>query len=879
MIELTEEELEEIVCGIIDYKKDSGKDWDFISKRLTLLEYISPLQNLVENDAEAFKYYSPILIKEAQNRLAKENNVQGISVKHEHWFYVDHLKREYQWKEFVKKMSAWSKERLETVTKQSSDIVNHLADPSRLDTPAQESVRKGLVYGNVQSGKTAHIAALIAMYASSNCNMIIVLSGVTKNLRQQTQDRLRNDLGIDETGCYDLITANSDLLGREEQKIEGRLNSKKPCIGVFKKSPAALRRLIAYLKDANDSHLWDKRQVLIIDDECDQYSLNVKPMKDDETGEEIKRSTINGLLVKLKNLFPRYCYVGFTATPFANVLNECPGSDSFYPKDFIYPLKINERYYGALKLFGSAEANPDSENPVMDAINFVNEEEINPKINNFEELPQSLKDAVNYFIVTTACKYYRGLNGKKDHSSMLIHLDQKIAVHERLGKVLREYVVYILQNYKTESEVFRTIWQKEKDRISFETVKELFSYDDEDRNLFATPDFSQLTVYINEVLNKIEVVIDNSAQKAEDRLSYKSEESKVVIVIGGNTLSRGLTLEGLLVSVFYRTTSIADTLLQMGRWFGYREGYEDLPRLYTSHFIAEKYSQLADCEAQVREQFENYGFDITPEDVAVKIKTLQGIALTRKNAMQSAVSTGINFSGQRAQTLFFPRLDSTWLKHNIDVTRDFLDSINLQYRFFNNAYLFENIALNKVIDYVSALNIHQDNNSCNKSLLLKFMKRALEKHYLGIWNVAVVSNFEGKDFQISKKLKVKLIERSRYDTKIPNDERAYLKILQQPNNMLLDTEICSSTPDNTPIAQKFLLRHKYFEDRGIEEPGLLVIYPIDKDSKYHGKTHNRLDLQATEHIIGHMFVFPNNKKVEFDEYLTIKLDGDEEYAD
>ena len=581
-------------------------------------------------------------------------------------------------------------------------------------------------------------------------------------------------------------------------------------------------------------------------------------------------------MVKLKNIFPRYCYVGFTATPFANVLNEKPGPDSFYPKDFIYPLKINDKYYGAMKLFGSVEADPDTDIPVMDAINYVDEDEINPKINHFTDISPSLRNAINYFIVATACKYYRGINGPKDHSSMLVHLDQKIAVHEKLGNIIRTYKDHILRNFKTEVNNFKEIWNKEKDRIEFDTIKELFNYEESDRCKYVIPDFNDLLIHINEVLNKLEVVIDNSAQRAEDRLSDKGNTSKVVIVIGGNTLSRGLTLEGLLVSYFYRTTSLADTLLQMGRWFGYRENYEDLPRLYTSHYIASEYSQLADCEEQIRGQFENYGFDITPEDVAVRIRSLQGISLTRKNAMQSAVSTGINYSGQRAQTLFFPRTDSKWLQHNINITRDFLDSLSDSPILQNNAYLFKNIQLDQIINYARELNIHPDNNSCKKELLIKFLTRAKEKGYLKKWNVAVLSNSKGmNEFNISSTLTVKLIERSRYDSKIPNDTRAYLKVLQQPNNMLIDTDICNTTPDNTPVPQKFLLRHKYFLDKGEEEPGLMVIYPIDKESKYYGKTHNRLSLDASENIIGNMFVFPNNKDIELDEYLTIKLDNEE----
>lgn len=852
-----------IIDDIIEWKKSTDKSWEYICAHIF---YLDSFPDLTREEKE---FYTPLFIKSAQDKILKEENTRGISVKHDRWCYEDNLLHDYQWIKFKEMMSDWSKERMSKVASQALDIVNFLPNPHKIDTSIDNAVVKGLVYGNVQSGKTAHIAALIALYASAGCKVIIVFSGITKSLRKQTQDRLRNDLGIEKYGCYDLITANSDLLGADEQSIEGRYYSNKPCIGVFKKSPAALKRLYRYLNATNDPHFWSKKQVLIIDDESDQYSINVKPLKDDETGESFERSTINFLLIKILNTFERYCYVGFTATPFANVLNELPGKDSLYPKDFIYPLEINEKYYGARKLFGSALE--DTEHPLktMNAINIVDDTEISPAVNDFDDIPKSLQDAINYFIIATACKYYRNI---KKHSSMLVHLDRQISVHEKLEDIIQNYKDYVLTHYKKQEDNFREIWNKEKDRIQFDTLKELFSYDEEDKDKFIIPKYEELAIYINEVLSNLKVIVDNSSRPIEERLHYTKDGHDVVIVIGGNTLSRGLTLEGLLVSYFFRTSKLYDTLLQMGRWFGYRIGYEDLPRLYTTKEIAFKFSELADIEEEVRDQFSTYGFDITPSDISVKIRTLPSLQITRKNAMQSAVSTGVNYSGQRAQTLFFPQKDSAWLLHNQQCTKSFLDSLHQKPEKMNNEWLYQNISLNQIQDFTKELYIHKDNNSCKKDLLLKFMNRAKEKKYLSNWNIVVMSNMEGEDFQIASDLNVKLIKRSRYDTKDPTDDRIYLKVLQQPNNMLLDTDKCSTTPDNTPIATKFIIRHKYFLQKGKQEPGLLVIYPINKNSTpSKSASTNRLPLNAAEHVIGCMYVFPQSKDIQLDNYMTINL--------
>lgn len=866
---LSEEEISRFADELVQWKKSTVATWEHIAEHMF---FISAIDEFRSSDEESYLFYRYKILDVAKQKIfeeQKKNSRNGISAWHEKWCWLENLYHPYQWETFQKQMSNWSPARMDLVSHQSLDIVNYLSNPLKLDTPSLDASRKGLVYGNVQAGKTAHIAATIAMYASAGCNMIIVLSGVTKSLRLQTQDRLRHDLGIDDYSCYDLLTANTDLLGKREVKLEGRLQGGKPCIGVFKKSPSALRRLLGYCQSPNDVHFWDKRMVLIIDDESDQYSLNVKKMRDDESEEEFDRSTTNKLIVQLLNLFPRYSYIGFTATPFANVLNEKPGKNSLYPKDFIYPLAVNSNYYGAKKLFGSADDDPEKPLKVMNAINIIEDEDVDPRDNPFDKAPDSLQEAILYFLVATACKAVRGF---KDNSSMLIHLDSKIATHERLRECVEKYCNRVKSHYPEYRLEMQEVWDKEKDRNPFGKICELFEYNPSDKTKYLVPNFSDLEPALGVVLQNLKIVVDNSVRPMEERLHYNPHGGDVVIVIGGNTLSRGLTLEGLVVSYFFRTTKMYDSLLQMGRWFGYRIGYEDLPRLYTTSEIIYKFSELADVEEELREQLEGYSFDVTPSDVAVKIRTLPQMQITRKNAMQSAVSTGANLAGHRPSTLFFPRKDSAWLKHNQKVTGRFLDDLDTEPTQMNGAFVFKNVPIDKVANYVQEMNISPEDGSCNKELVLRFMHKADEHGYLRKWNVAVVSNESGVPYQISRTLCVHLITRSRMDMKDDSDMRAYLHVLQQPDSMLLDTDAWGTTKANVSVPEKFRLRHQYFEKKGEEEPGLLVIYPINKDS-LPKKGSDRLPLDAVEHIIGLSFVFPAYTDKKLDKYMTIDLEN------
>lgn len=874
MLKLSEEEISKIIDDIIEWKTFSGKEWEEISNKLY---YVKSVEKLRDQDEESYQYYSSILIEEAKKKLEKESEIKGLAPKHENWFFLSSMKDGRYWHRFEKlmKFDGWDETRLETNKRQTLEIVNCLSDPAKTITSDESRYKKGLVYGNVQSGKTAHIASLISMYASAGCRMFIVLSGVTNNLRLQTQNRLRHDLGIDTTGGYDLITSESDLIGKTLQQIQGKWQNDICVIGIFKKNPAALRRLIDYLRNINDPTFWKEKQVLIIDDECDQYSVNVKDMTkltaiDEETGEEFDRSTINKQIVKMMHIFDKYAYVGFTATPFANILNEPPEINSLYPSDFIYPLSMSDKYYGTKKIFGAIDDDPDNPDPVLNAVNIVDEDELDPRETDYTQIPESLKKAILYFVVATAVKYKRGI---QKHSSFLINVDMRISTHFDVQKVVNQFVYDLKIDVESYWDEMKAIWEEEKLKNNFEIIKELFKYSDKDEKYYIIPDIDDLSKEIDTVLEKLEVVVDNSAIAKQARLNYhdENEQTDVFIVIGGNTLSRGLTLEGLLVSYFYRTSALYDTLLQMGRWFGYRIHYEDLARIWTTADITQKFSMLAQVEDELRDEFSQYGFGVTPNDISPRIRTFPGLEITRKLAMQSARANLINFCGYRPQTLFFPKNNSNWLKHNIDVTRDFLNSFKKEPAYKNGFYIFENISIDDVRGYISRMNIDERNSSFQKEPVLKFIDKAKETNFLSKWNIAIAGNKKGTPFNICDNLTVNLLERSRIDLKATIDDQIYLKSITSPEEILVDTPIFGKQKDNSSISARFILRKKYYDSINQESPGLLLIYPINKDSQPQHKNSGRIPLDAAEHVIGITLVFPKENRKELNQYMSIQL--------
>lgn len=773
-------------------------------------------------------------------------------------------------------------------------ITNRLVPPRSqyIKSISDQFIKKGLVYGNVQSGKTAAFGGVIAQYVSKGCRIVIVLSGTLNNLREQTFYRLRRDLGIDNPPIpnmhWHLITNPSDTLSENCQKIDSLLfNQDTILLGVFKKNSTVLKHLNdRFLKLQNQS-LLNNYQALIIDDECDQASINVADISNDE------KSAINEQIVQLFKNLPRFSYIGFTATPYANVLNEPPGKYSLYPSDFIVALPERPDYYGASKIFGLGEEFEDYDTglPTLDIINSYNRNSKKKSdILSSVEL-QLMENAIRYFLLATACKYDRAesipnSDNLLSHSTMMIHCSYKINEQRVILSIAESIFKHIVDEYKQSNQelskgYFKAVWDRhyiekfEHNRIA---IKAQFTA--ETINRLPEPDFDILFALLKRVIDKTQLKIDNGQALDYERLVYDDSNPAVYIATGGNTLSRGLTLEGLVVSFFSRSAKTYDSLMQMGRWFGYRRGYEDLPRLWMPTEIMTNFSFLAGLDRDLREAIKRYELDITPKRVALEIRTNPHMQIVRKMAMQGAVQASINYAGHRPQTIYF-KDENSWLSDNVEATKNLIRAgvnSNEFLQQIGSNYLFRNINLEDLKKFLEEYHFHTSSVGLSKDLLVRFIDNAKKHGYLDTWNLVLKSLSDSNQveecrlFQDFFKKPVNYLIRGQVGDNV--EGRINLKAITSPGDILCDTEI--KNPTRFSYEQQFEQREQYFKNIGEKTPGLIILYPIYRKSR--PTSGDRLPINLDVDIIGIAFVFPviNSSDLKLVNSVAIELPKDKQ---
>ena len=406
--------------------------------------------------------------------------------------------------------------------------------------------------GHIQSGKTTSFTSVIAKAADSGYRIFIVLSGIHNALREQTYSRLKRQL-IDPTEANWIDLTHDGDFTNPNPAAQLLAEDDKRALAVVKKNPHRLKRLLTWLEAAPEE-FQRSRPVLVIDDEADQASIDVG---------KSRQSTINrGILEVLDR--PKAAYVAYTATPFANVLID-PDAGNLYPRHFIVDLPEPEGHFGTAQIFGRLPITEDENVADLDGLDIVRtvpDDEASrlrpPRKRDDQagwefEITPSLSSALDYFVLASAARRSRG---QHDHSSMLVHTTISVAPQLAMQGPIREYLEELGERWarSTAHEGLRALWEREQTSLpstsqGLEAVR-----------------FEDLAQHVETVLGEIDVIVDN--YKSPDRLSY-GDEPRTVVAIGGNTLSRGLTLEGLVVSYFVRAASAYDTLLQMGRWFGF----------------------------------------------------------------------------------------------------------------------------------------------------------------------------------------------------------------------------------------------------------------------------------------------------------------------
>lgn len=532
-----------------------------------------------------------------------------------------------QWARYRDKWIESGKPGLDYLDDSTSRITGLLANPAAVGT------RKGLVMGNVQSGKTGNFAGVIAKAVDAGYRVVIVLAGIYNNLRAQTQLRLEHDVFGDD---WDLLTDDICDLGVVRHPVR-QLRTTRMTALVVKKNPKRLENLRNALRDLPEEHR-RKLPILIIDDEADQATPNT-PTK------QVEVSTINRLMREIWEEVQVGSYVAYTATPFANVLMNADDEKELFPSDFITSLKPGPTYFGAERVFGIAEGVDDSgEQRYADGLDMVRSvpdtdlKELKPPSNKelreefVPPIVDSLADALRWFIIATAVRRLRGDTG---HSSMLVHTTHYAAPHMAMRGQVEKWIQQEIANCVLSK--YKKLWNMEHNRVVAGEPS-------------PAHEWQAVAALVEPVLQSAKVIVDNGL--SEDRLDYTKEDGQTVIAIGGGTLARGLTLEGLVVSYFTRSTNTYDTLMQMGRWFGYRGGYEDLPRIWVSDGLDKDYAFLARVERDLREEIESIeGTEFTPQQVGVKVRHHPGrLEITSVGRMKNAKVVQISLGGTMRQS-------------------------------------------------------------------------------------------------------------------------------------------------------------------------------------------------------------------------------------
>ncbi len=683
---------------------------------------------------------------------------------------------------------------VEELDRATDEVLGNLEDPNR--EGAWD--RRGLVVGHVQSGKTGNYTGLICKAADAGYKIIIVLAGLHNNLRSQTQIRLDEGFlgyatlaNVDElplTGVGELdndphirpnCATNRSDRGDFDKATARKLAIKpeeRPWLFVVKKNKTVLERLLYWVQnhayDMKDPEtgrrLVSKLPLLIIDDESDHGSVDTGEKPVDEFGQpdlEHEPTTINRLIRQLLHSFTKKAYVGYTATPFANIFIHDRGATDehgpdLFPSAFITNLAAPTNYVGPGRVFGSSSSAAE-ELPLIrpledDYLEWMPQRHKNghlPRISGEARLPDSLQEAIRSFIYACAVRKIRG-QGRK-HSSMLIHVSRFTSVQSEIVAQVSQYVNSLRRRFVRRIDLAETEslmrYEFENEYMpSMQRIREAFS-EDEECDIQSWADIQNV---LPEVLEDIDVKeINGSAKEALDYADNDATGLKV-IAIGGDKLARGLTLEGLCTSYFLRTAKMYDTLMQMGRWFGYRDRYLDVCRLYTTHEMIQWFGHIADAAEELRQEFDNMvAAGMTPKDFGLRVKSHSILTVTSRAKMKSAKPIRLTFSGDLLQTITFP-LDKDELLANLQAGDVFVESLGDPIPLTNQAYdpglhrwnghLWRSIQSSKVIEFLRNYRTHPSSFRVVSPLIAEFIEEMNKDSELTNWTVALVGT-GGKD--------------------------------------------------------------------------------------------------------------------------------------
>lgn len=826
--------------------------------------------------------------------------------------YRDYLEQERNWPSSVVS-------KLDSIT---DSILGDIGDPFE-STPWD---RRGMVVGDVQSGKTANYTGLICKAVDAGYKLVIVLAGMTNDLRSQTQARLDREflgfeselgkrhsvgsvIGVGKIASEEELIAQPMTYGGKTGDFRAKVSANiqlggNPLLLVVKKNRSVLDRIQkwAYGQAELNPNSGEKTvrnvPLLFLDDEADYASVNTKSMDEDPT-------SINKAIRKILKTFDKSSYVAYTATPFANIFispDELDDESSIqygrdlFPRNFIYYVTPPDNYIGASKIFGFGGLidGSDTEEESLPLIRSADDaEEVfapnHKKSLQINELPASMIEALDVFFLSCAARRRRGQVDV--HNSMLIHVSRYNDVQAQILDLVKEYLIFARQlvEYRTGDQAnaylarLKSLWQHD----FVQTTDKINSLELSPQ--FRTIDWYEVLGELPDAMAKIQARGING--EASGVLDYDDHATGLnVVAVGGDKLSRGLTLENLSVSYYTRTARNYDTLLQMGRWFGYRPGFLDLCRLYTTQELVGWYQHIAMASEELKQEFQLMErSNLTPEEYGLKVRTHpDGLNITAANKLRHGQTMRVGYSGHLAQTTVFER-DHAIQNANFEFTASWLNSLGAHQEEQNGTIIWRHRRLQEIVSFLDGFTTYALARTQDTDLLTRYIQKVGGYGELTDWTVAMISSATARNHREIAGFRVGLVRRS--DPEIDGAKSKRFFIAKKSN-------ILSPSDEYIDLKSMGLYDRAYdqtiqaWEDRAIKakkkpakpsgpfirnvrpaQNGLLLLYPLDnKELKYCGDT--RVEVP----IMGFVFSFPMSNRNETVDYQVNTMYWRERYG-
>jgi hypothetical protein len=847
--------------------------------------------------------------------------------KQDHISWLPDRKAEISWdfwdryRRYLEEEKGWSPTTVDRLEQLTDSILERLEEPQR----SGDWSRRGMVVGQVQSGKTSNYTGLICKAVDAGYKLIIVLAGLHNSLRSQTQLRLdegflgwdsQNNRSFDPGNRF--IGVGKILTGKQMRAMYGTTSAEKgdfstkvanhygvapggndPILMVVKKNKTVLNNLVKWALNWSNTDPQLGRKVvrnsplLIIDDEADNASVNTKEVRLDDTGiprEEQEATAINKLIRQLLHSFEKTAYVGYTATPFANIfihpqVRTSEHGEDLFPRHFIVNLPAPSNYVGPVQVFGlDADSTVDLESVSgLDIVRIVeDQDEWMPTGHKKEHvppyLPTSLKEAIRVFILSCAVRLWRGQTTV--HNSMLVHVTRFTAVQELVNQLVKDELTSLQRRLRYSEgnalnqvlSEFEYLWNND-----FIPASRAIAGTDL-QPVVAIPTWDDISPLLHQVAARIQVKKINGT--AKDILDYWGSPNGLnVIAIGGDKLSRGLTLEGLSVSYYLRASKMYDTLMQMGRWFGYRPGYLDLCRLYTTDELVEWYQHITVASEELRKEFDYMAnMSATPEEFGLKVRTHpSGLIITGANKMRNGTVMQLSFAGTISETYLFYKEENI-IRRNLRATEDLITGLGT-YVIEKNNFIWKQVSGSKIVDFLTNYQSHPNARLANTKSLIDYIQAQLKQNELVSWTIALISKNNADNKHTIAGLEIGLTQRkndadpSSLEYRLPKS-----RLLNPPDEMLdlsplVQEEIVNITKERRQEAGKPESKSKTPDGKVIREKrnprnGLLLLYPLDPKA-----------INSEIPVIGFGISFPSSNSAKSVEYKVNNVYWEQEFVD